>query len=77
MVPPERRRRLPRQSRQPGPAESTTAPQNKKAAAVPKKETLAQREHMQEPKGPKEGPPPRQQGLGSHQQTGPSLTENG
>ena len=77
MVPPERGRWLPRQSRQPGPAESATTPQNKKAAVVPEKETLAQGECMRELKGLKEGPPPGQQGPGSHWQTGPSLTENG
>ena len=60
MVPPECERRLPRQSRQPGPVESATTPQNKKAAAVLEKETLAQGECMREPKGPKEGPPPGQ-----------------
>ena len=74
---PKCEQRLPRQSRQLGLAELATAPQNKREAATPEKEMLAQRESMRELKGPKEGPPLGQQGPGNHQQTGPSLTENG
>ena len=55
---------LPRQSRQPGPAEPATTPQNRGEAAVPEKEMLAQRGSMREPKGPKGGPPRSKSDLG-------------